>query len=610
MSKGGTGSPCAAHGKKRVCVIGAGLSGLTTAAEALKNGFAVTLLELRAGVGGLFNREDAQHCTDQWSAWDGLHLTISNYLMAFSDDPPGEGESRRFWSRREYRDYLQEYARKRGVLPRIRFGVRCTSVRRLVAGGQQRYRVAFVDVGRAARGGTPAAVGEEEDEEEEEWFDAVAVCTGVNQKPVTPVVPGLATFPGVTRHSGDFNGARGDPAFEGRRVAVVGFGESGSDSFRAVSEVSASTLLSLRSTPFVVQRLLHDPAKYTVGAAADAVTSPGHHLLERNVAVWLVMLVLSCVHCLLAALGGAARAATRAAKREGAAAAVDAFGQAMGKGVRHVDRDTPYSARAARLQRQWNSVSRFQTFATKNFASAQALVRASTRINTSGLARVQGHTLHFRDGGRADVDTILWNTGYVADFAFLAPELRPSCGTRSLFKHAFKPGQDGTLAFIGWARPSFGGVPMCAEMTARYWMQLLRGQRVLPAEAEARRLAQRDSDTYSELFPLSNLDTLVDLVLFMDGMAELIGCRPPIWRFLLTGQLDLVWRYYYGQHVPSWYRLCGPGSDFARHATVIRRLPVCLTAWNTVKHACANVVNSTGLVSRAKRYALMEWFDL
>merc|ERR1719453_215789 len=112
------------------------------------------------------------------------------------------------------------------------------------------------------------------------------------------------------------------------------------------------------------------------------------------------------------------------------------------------------------------------------------------------------------------------------------------------------------------------------------------------------------------MFPLSGLSTLVDLFYFMDSLSMLIGCQPNLLRLILTGQFDLVWKYLYGQHVPSWYRLHGPGSDFETHAAVIRRLPVCLTPWNTVKHAAANLLYSTGAVGLGDRFMLMEWFNL
>ena len=69
---------------KRVCVIGAGASGLAAAKEAMAEGHAVAVLEAGGAVGGAF----AARGTAGSRAYRSLHLTISNYYMAFSDRPP------------------------------------------------------------------------------------------------------------------------------------------------------------------------------------------------------------------------------------------------------------------------------------------------------------------------------------------------------------------------------------------------------------------------------------------------------------------------------------------------------------------------------------------
>ena len=599
----------------RVCIVGAGLSGLITAHQAKASGFTPTLFDPRSDVGGLFNREDSEWCAEgQCAAYDELHLTISNYLMAFSESPPPQGQARRFWSRREYVHYLRQFSAEYDLASGAHFGTNVVNVARLADGTYQVTSLRHADQHQSVH-----------------IFDAVAVCTGTNAKPFIPPVPGADTFPGQTRHAGQFNGADGDPAYVDKSVVVVGFGESGADTFQMVSKVSKRTVLSLRSYPFVVQRLLYDESKYTVGEASDSITSPGHHLLHRSVLMWLLMLVASVCgwihHCLTSLFGRTCNANvdtnTKRVRHETGWHSgygrheqdikTDAFQQAAERDEKMMDRNQPYSLAAVKLQREWNSKSRFQTFATKNYSSASALVKESTTINTAGIERVDGSTVHFKDGRCvADVDTILWNTGFSDDLSFLESDLRPEAGARSLFKNCLRVNDmdHPTLVFVGWARPSFGGVPVCSEMVARYWVLLLKGEVAAPTKEHANTVVAEDAALYKELFPLSGLSTLVDLYCYMDSLACLIGCQPRLWRFILHGQFDLVWKYMYGQHIGSWYRLCGPGSDFERHAALIRELPVCLTPWNTVKHACANVVNSTGFVKQGERFKLMEMFNM
>ena len=235
-----------------------------TAHQAKASGFTPTLFDPRSDVGGLFNREDSEWCAEgQCAAYDELHLTISNYLMAFSESPPPQGQARRFWSRREYVHYLRQFSAEYDLASGAHFGTNVVNVARLADGTYQVTSLRHADQHQSVH-----------------IFDAVAVCTGTNAKPFIPPVLGADTFPGQTRHAGQFNGAEGDSAYVDKSVVVVGFGESGADTFQMVSKVSKRTVLSLRSYPFVVQRLLYDESKYTVGEASDSITSPSLAVIE------------------------------------------------------------------------------------------------------------------------------------------------------------------------------------------------------------------------------------------------------------------------------------------------------------------------------------------
>ena len=613
-----------------VCIIGCGLSGITAAVEALDSGFDVTMFDTRDGFGGLFNNEAAANaCDDGQStrAYDDMHLTISNTLMAFSSHPC-KGP-RRFWTRGDYVEYLAEMVAAKRVLEQadVRLTTEVVSVEENGGGPRRENRA----TGAAVDGGAPSYTVRTRDLRtgavtDGELFDAVAVCTGSNRRPRIPAIDGLASFAGPVMHSFNYVSSEEEDAvrFQGKRVAVVGFGESGADITRRVSAVAGRMVLCLRSHPFVVQRLLHDETKYTVGEPSDSVTSPAHHLLYRGTATWLLVLGLAIgvyIHEQLTRLWQAL--VGRIESTTGGEQRTDAFGQCRLPDHRPMmDMDAPWNAAALALQREWNSHSAMRTFATKNFSAAKALVRASSVVNVSGIARVKGGNVIFNDGLSEQVDVIILNTGYVDDFSFLPSALRPS-SPRALFKNAFPlprarrrpgapPGTTSTqrpgLAFIGWARPSFGGVPVCSEMVARYWMQLLKGERALPLDAAV--TIEEDQVKYRALYPKAlNTPTLVDLYLFMDELAALIDCRPHLGWCAMT-DWRLVWKYLFGQHVGNWYRLRGPGSDFETHAAIIRELPVCLVPLNVVKHACANLLNSAMAVPPSDRFKLVQWFDL
>ena len=88
--------------KKRVGVIGGGLSGITTMKQLRDEGHDVICFEKGTELGGVFAPD---------GCYDSTMLTISNYFMAFSDFLPEE-ERLKFWTRREYEAYLKRYIAK------------------------------------------------------------------------------------------------------------------------------------------------------------------------------------------------------------------------------------------------------------------------------------------------------------------------------------------------------------------------------------------------------------------------------------------------------------------------------------------------------------------
>ena len=203
---------------KRVAVIGAGPSGLATTKELLEQGQRPVCFEKAPSLGGVF-RFDARH----GSVWPGCRLTSSGVITAFSDFPV-TGERAGHMPAEEYIRYLSEYARVHGVKAACRFGVVVESVERLPDGGWQ------------VRHSSAAARGTER-------FDAVAVCSGVHQVPFVPDIPGLAEFRGTVLHSSAF---RGRAQVEGKRVLIVGAGESGADIVTETANCAVQTTLSLR----------------------------------------------------------------------------------------------------------------------------------------------------------------------------------------------------------------------------------------------------------------------------------------------------------------------------------------------------------------------------
>ena len=203
---------------KRVAVIGAGPSGLATVKELLAEGHHATCFERANGLGGVFRFGESDGVV-----WESCRLTSSGLLTVFSDFPDPAGKVGHL-TVGEYVEYLTAYATAFGLTPHLQFGATVESVTPHPSGG-------WLVRARDASG------------PREEVFDAVAVCSGLHQHPRVPHFPGVESFPGTVLHGAHY---RRPAQVRGKKVLVVGAGESGADVVAEVAKNAAETVLSLR----------------------------------------------------------------------------------------------------------------------------------------------------------------------------------------------------------------------------------------------------------------------------------------------------------------------------------------------------------------------------
>jgi dimethylaniline monooxygenase (N-oxide forming) len=198
----------------RVAVIGAGPSGLVCAKYLLAEGFEVSIFEQSGAIGGTFVNKQ----------YDDSHLVSSKYITPFSDKRLPK-DTAPHQSLPDYVQYLEDYSEEFGVTKTIAFD---TTVKRVSKESTGKYKVQVVRAGV----------------EREETFDAVAVCSGLHNVPFVPTWPGIESFSGETIHSSQY---KRKSMFEGKRVLVVGCGETAMDiSYRAV-QVASATGMSIRN---------------------------------------------------------------------------------------------------------------------------------------------------------------------------------------------------------------------------------------------------------------------------------------------------------------------------------------------------------------------------
>lgn len=221
-----------------VCVIGAGVSGLTACKALADFGVAHTCFEASDEVGGNWYFENPNGVS---SAYRSLHIDISKPSISFRDFPMPE----------RYPDYphhthifewLRDYADAFALRENIRFNAR---VQRAQRGEQGGWLITLED-------GT------------KESFDALLVCNGHHWDPRYPDFPG--SFDGPQIHSHEYVDPSTPLDMYGKRVLVVGIGNSAVDivSELARKTVSDMVFLSTRSGAYVVP-------KYIFGKPVDQV---------------------------------------------------------------------------------------------------------------------------------------------------------------------------------------------------------------------------------------------------------------------------------------------------------------------------------------------------
>lgn len=197
-----------------VVVIGAGPAGLATAAALKQRGVRAIVLERTDQVG---------------SSWRGHYDRLRLHTPARFSALPGLPIPKRFgrWvSRGDLVHYLEQYADFHDL--DVRTGAEVTGLER--DGDEWVVRTADEDL--------PAS--------------AVVVATGYNSTPILPDWPGRESFSGALVHASDYrNGA----AYAGKKVLVVGIGNTGAEVASDLLEHrAAEVMISVRTPPHIVRR--------------------------------------------------------------------------------------------------------------------------------------------------------------------------------------------------------------------------------------------------------------------------------------------------------------------------------------------------------------------
>lgn len=386
---------------KSIAVIGAGAAGICAAKHMLEAGFDVTVYEIGSRVGGMwvFGNDNGRS-----SAYSTLHINTARNLTSFSDFA-FEASVPPFPSHRDMARYLARYADHFGVTPRIRFNTKVERVSPAAGYSEDKpaWEVAIAGGGIAR-------------------YDSVIVATGHLTQPLE--VPALRDgFTGEYLHSHYYK----EPApFVGKRVCVVGVGNSALDIASDLATVTPRLVLVARSNAFIFPKLVFGRPFWDVvkGLYKPWVPAAVRNRIVRAL-VWIVQGEMS-------ALG--------------------------------------FPATAKKVH------------ATSN-ANIVNHIRYQRVIVKQGIERIDGRRIVFSDGSAEEFDTLIAATGYLIDIDFMDRKvIEPRDNALDLYMRMVPPGWRG-IYFLGFLN-SDSALNWIAEGQSRWVREHEAGRARLPSRPE------------------------------------------------------------------------------------------------------------------------------
>lgn len=415
-SRGSVGDPPTA------CIIGAGSSGIVAVKVLRERGIPVECFEKSDRIGGnwVFGNRNGMS-----AVYRTLHINTSKAVMAYSDFPVDD-ELPDFPHHSDVLRYFEAYADRFGLRSTIEFE---TTVENASRNGDGTWEVTL-DSGEARQ------------------YDVLFVANGHHWKPAWPEPADPGSFDGELMHSHDFVDAQ---PFTGKRVVVVGMGNSAMDIAVECSYLAERTVLSAR-------RGAHIIPNYILGKPMDEWPSNPRvpFRVRRHVS------------------GVGLRLLFGPPERCGLPKPDHLFGQAS---------PTISSYIVPRINE-------------------------GAIVPRPGIRSLAGDRVEFVDGSSEQADVVIYCTGYHVSFPFFDPEFVSAPGNDlPLYRRVFHP-EHPNLFFIGLLQP-WGAIMPLAEAQSKLVAAYLLGEYALPPRAAMIDDIERERRAMSKRYVASKRHTMM-----------------------------------------------------------------------------------------------------
>lgn len=414
---------------EKVCIIGAGSSGVVAAQVLDARGIPFDCFEKGSMIGGNWRYENDNGMS---SAYRSLHINTSRRVMAFNSLPMPDHYP-------DYPDHFQmaayfdEFADHFGLREKISFRTEVTKV-------------------EPADGAWAVTTKGPEGGEHTERYRAVLVANGHHWDPrwPEPAFPGAENFEGEQIHAHHY---REPDVLRGKRVLVLGLGNSATDIAVESSRIAEKTFLAVRRGAYVLP-------KYMNGKPIDEVTTPLVSLLPLSVQRFFAMRGLEI-----------------------------AAGDMTSYGLPKPDHKL------------------FEAHPTVSSELLPRLGHGDITVKPNIERFVDGRTVRFVDGSEEEIDLVVYCTGYKISFPFFEPRVFAAPDNRlPLYRRVVSVERPG-LYFIGFIQP-LGPIMPLAEAQCEWIADLLGGRATLPPAGEMKREIAKEERKMRKRFVTSKRHTV------------------------------------------------------------------------------------------------------